>query len=74
LGGILAYASIVFGVLALILLALGLYVDEMLAAVSLAAAIIGTIFGVMSRATKQGKTGLILCLATLYIMVQNLLG
>jgi hypothetical protein len=65
----MGYASIVFGALALLLLpvsfGMGLGVLEL--AVAIAAAIIGAILGAMSRATKQGKAGLILSLVSLFL-------
>jgi len=60
-GGILGYISIVFGALSLLLPPLAIAIGNLwLTYVGLAAAIIGGILGVMSRATKEGKAGLIL--------------
>lgn len=61
----MGYASIVFGALALLLLAAMLGVGiGLLVYISIALAIIGIILGVMSWATKPGKAGLILSLAS----------
>lgn len=67
----MGYASIVFGAFALLLPSVRIWFDlnlsgNLLGRISLAAAIIGTILGVMSRKTQQaqqGKAGIILCLA-----------
>jgi hypothetical protein len=70
MGGILANASIIFGALALLSFAAGIgFNSSVLIFVSPAAAIIGTILGVMSLATQQGKTGLILSLVSLSVCV-----
>jgi hypothetical protein len=64
-----AYASIVFGALALLFLAtsIGLGIGT-LADVSPAAALIGAIPGARSQGTKQGKAGLILSFVSLFIV------
>ena len=66
----MAKASIVFGALALLLLGASIgFNGGTLLYVSLAAAIIGAVLGTMSRATKEGKTGMILSLVSLFITV-----
>jgi hypothetical protein len=63
----MAKASIVFGALALLLLATSLIWFGGLFYVSIVVAIIGAILGAMPRAMKQRKTGLILNLVLLFI-------
>jgi hypothetical protein len=64
----MAKASIVFGVLALLLLATSLIWFGGLIYVSIVVAITGAILGAIPRAMKQGKTGLILNLVLLFIV------
>jgi hypothetical protein len=66
----MAYVSIVFGAFAILLLSVSIgLVIVPLCCVSIAAAIVGAILGVMSRATKAGKAGMILSLVSLVITV-----
>lgn len=65
----MAYASIVLGALGLLLLPVGLQFSGTLVYVSLAAAVVGVILGVMSRETKAGKAGMIVSLVSAVVIV-----
>ena len=65
----MASASIVLGAFGLLLLPIGLQFNGMLMFVSLAAAVIGVILGVMSRETKTGKAGMIVSLVSAVVIV-----